>query len=126
MKVHLRIGLSILYVGGCICLAQYAHGQYPSKGIPPSQWLQSRQGYPDQPDVIAHAHISKGTHLACTQVEHHPKHENDGAGCMLRFADGDKQTLTFGQQSLAPLDGEVYLECAGDRPTSCTVWWWRD
>ena len=128
MKIYRWMVLSILFVSSCMCVGQtqYRRAEYPRKGIPRSQWLESHQGYPDQPDVIAHKHISKGTHLACAKIEHHPKLGDDGAACILRFENGDKQTLAFGLESDSPGDGEMYLECAGDKPTSCIVFWWRD
>jgi len=128
MRVYRWMVMSILSASCCGALAQanYRQAEYPRTGIPRSQSIESRQGYPNKPDVIAHKHIAKGTHLACSQVEHYPKHVDDGAACVLKFENGEKQTLGFGLESKVPADGEMYLECAGDKPTSCTVWWWRD
>ena len=123
MKLHLWIVLSILSLSSYMPGGQARPAEYPSKGVPRSQWLESRQGYPDQTDVIAHQRILKGSHIECAQVEHHPKRADDGAACVLKFENGDKQTLRFNQESEAPVDGEVYLECAGDKPTGCTAWW---
>ncbi|HEV7217456.1 MAG TPA: hypothetical protein VGN39_01185 [Terriglobales bacterium] len=91
------------------------------RGFPPESRLTSRQGYSGQEDVIDHKSVSKGTHLLCLQVEHHPKQTDDGAACFLRFQNGDKHTLKFGETMQANSDGEVYLECLGDKPTKCTA-----
>ena len=88
--------------------------------------IESRQGQPGQPDLISHKHVSKGAHLKCIQVEHNPKHADDGAACIVRFDGGDKKILTFGNTMRIPKDGEVYLECSGDRPTHCAVGIWLD
>jgi hypothetical protein len=128
VKFYLSVAVPIFSAGLCVCVgqSQYPQAEYPSSGVPRSQWLESHQGYSDRPDVIAHKRILKGSHLACTQLEHHPKHVNDGSACVLKFENGDKQTLPIQLETRAPADGEVYLECAGDKPTSCTIWWWRD
>jgi len=96
----------------------------PPYGFPPSSRVESRQGQPDQPDVIGHRHISKGNHLKCILVEHHPKHVDDGAACLVKFDDGDKFTLKSTESMRAPKDGEMSLECLGDRPVRCTVGTW--
>jgi hypothetical protein len=95
-----------------------------SNGFPPSARLVSRQGWPGEQDVIAHKHISKGTHFKCIQVEHHPKGKDDAAGCLLRFDQGGGQTLPYGKETEAAVDSDVYLECTGDKPTKCTVGLW--
>lgn len=91
------------------------------RGFPPDTRMESRQGYPGDSDVIAHKFVSKATNLMCIEVEHHPKQDDDGAACLLRFQDGTKQTVNFNETTQAPSDGEVYLECLGDKPTKCVV-----
>lgn len=86
--------------------------------------MQTQQGQPGQVDVIAHRHVAKNTHLKCIQAEHNSKRVADQAGCLLRFEDGDRHILSFGELIKATKDGEVYLECAGDRPTRCIIAVW--
>lgn len=102
-----------------ILLAFDALGQ--ANGFPPEKRMQSRQGYPGQADVVAHRLISKGTHLMCMQVESHPKQEDDGAACLVKFKDGSNRTLKFHDTIELKNSSEVSLECLGDKPTKCTV-----
>jgi hypothetical protein len=104
--------------------AQAQERESPPYGFPPESRLESHQGQPDEPDVIGHRHIAKDVHLKCIQVEHHPKQGDDGAACLLRFEGADKYTLKFGDSMRAPREGEMYLECLGDKPTRCTVGMW--
>jgi hypothetical protein len=102
-----------------ITLACIAFGQ--EYGFPPDKRIESRQGYPAAADVISHKFVSKGTHMMCMHVQSHPKEGDDGAACLLKFQDGSKKTLNFHETMQAASDGEVYLECLGDKPTKCTV-----
>jgi hypothetical protein len=125
-----RILYSALLLPLALCastfLAQQAQpdDDHPRYGFRPDMQIESRQGHPGKPDVIAHKHVSKGVRVKCIQVEHYPKQVDDGAACVVKFEDGSKQALTFGQVTKAPSDGEMYLECLGDRPTRCTVGVW--
>ena len=113
------------YIRPLVPVALFIGLAYPSgaqmHGFPPESCLDSQQGQPGKSDVIAHRAISKGTGLECIQVESHPKHRDDGAACLLRFADGTKKILRIREQTTATNDGEVYLECPGDKPTRCSV-----
>lgn len=95
--------------------------EYKKRGFPPDKRIESRQGYSANTDVIAHRFVPKGTNLMCIQVEHHPKQDDDGAACLLRFQEGSKQTVGFHETTQAPISGEVYLECLGDKPTKCVI-----
>ena len=95
-------------------------GASQTNGFPPDRRIKSHQGYPGQPDVIAHKFVSAGAHLRCIQIESHPK-QSDNAACLLKFQNGEKKTLAFNETMQANNDGEVYLECFGDKPTKCTV-----
>lgn len=86
--------------------------------------MESRQGQPGLPDIVAHRQVTKDTHLKCVKIEHNPKQAGDRPGCLLRFEDGDRRMLSFGEWFRSPKNGELYLECAGDRPTRCTVVLW--
>jgi hypothetical protein len=96
-------------------------GLFAQSLVPPKDRIESRQGYPGATDVIAHKVVSKDTHARCTQVEHHPKSDDDGAACLLRLANGGKFVLKFGQTKEIPVDGEIFLECLGDKPTKCSL-----
>ena len=102
-----------------ITLGSIAFGQ--QNGFPPDKRIESRQGYPAAADVISHKFVSKGTHMMCMHVQSHPKQGDDGAACLLKFQDGSKKTLDLHETMQAPSDGEVYLECLGDKPTKCAV-----
>jgi hypothetical protein len=96
----------------------------PPYGFPPNSRVESWQGRSDQPDIIGHRHIAKETHLKCINAEHHPKHPDDGGACLARFEGGEKYTLNVGESMRAPKDGELFLECLGDKPTRCVVGVW--
>ena len=119
MRVQFAALIPVFFVA-TTCLA----GQNPKYGFPPGSRIESQQGQDGEPGVIGHKRISKGTNLKCIQVQHHPKRTDDGAACLVRFENGDKQTLPAGQVTKAPEDGEVYLECLGDKPTRCAVGVW--
>ena len=120
MTTQFSLAISLLLLSSAVSLAW----PQQSNGFPPSTRIESRQGRPGEPDVISHQHGSKGTRLECIQVEHHPKHVDDGAACILKFEGGDKYSLKHGESMQAPKESEVYLECAGDKPTRCTVGVW--
>ena len=111
LTVLLLVGVSI------ICQGQ----RY---GFPPNSRLESSEGQPNQPDVIAHKFASKGTNFKCTLIESHPKRPEDDAACVLRFENGKKEIVGHGKSTQAEKDGEVYLECSGDKPTRCVVGLW--
>lgn len=108
-----------------LILAPAIFGQGEKNGFPPDSRMESRQGYPGQSDVVAHRFVSKGTHFECIQVEHHPKESEDRAACQLKFQDGTTRTLEFNETTQAAIDGEVYLECLGDKPTKCVAGLWE-
>jgi len=62
--------------------------------------------------------------LECIQVGYNPKQDSGTAACIVTFKNGIKVTLPHGRVSNAPTDGEVFLECAGGRPTRCTIGIW--
>jgi hypothetical protein len=85
-------------------------------------FLESRQGgWEDKPDGIDHKLASKGTTLVCYAAGSHPKDGDDGCACHLRFADGTEQTLKFKESIQVSKDGDVSLDCVGDKPTRCAV-----
>jgi len=96
----------------------------PPYGYPPDSRMESRFGQPDRADVIAHKHLSKGTHLKCIQVEHNPQRDEGEVACLVKFEEGDKYTLHFGESMKSSKDGEVYLECLGGKPSRCVVGTW--
>ncbi len=102
--------------------AQATNDDYDRRqGFPSESRIESSQGQPDTPDVISHKYVSKGTRMKCIQVEHHPKQEDDGAACVARLRAYANYTLKFGEVMRAPNDSELYVECAGDKPTRCTL-----
>ncbi len=103
-------------------VAQATDDDYDRRqGFPPESRIESSQGQPDTPDAISHKYVSKGTRMKCIQVEHRPKQEDDGAACVARFRGYANYTLKFGEVTRAPKDSELYVECAGDKPTRCTI-----
>jgi hypothetical protein len=110
---------------GSVFVATQTNDDYDSKrGFPPESRIESSQGQPDRPDVISHKYLSKGIRMKCIQVEHHPKQPDDGAACVAKFEGYAQYTLKFGEVMRAPKDSEVYVECAGDKPTRCTIGVW--
>ena len=106
-------------------LASYSSpAQGPPNGFPPSSRITSQKGQPGQDDIVGHKHVAKGARLKCLIVEHHPKHGDDGAACVLKFQEGEPKSIAFGEETVAPRDGEVHLTCAGDQPTRCVVGIW--
>jgi hypothetical protein len=114
----------------CTPMAFFGQSQtddHPKYGLPLAGRFSSRQGWPGKSDVIGHKHISKGAGIECSSAEYHPKPIAPTVGaCLVKFENGDKKTLASGQTTRAPIDGEVYLECLGDQPTSCEVGVWHD
>lgn len=84
--------------------------------------LESRQGHhPDGPDLIGRMTVSTGATLKCDLTEIYDETHNEQSACIIRYKDGTKYTLTFGQSMQSPKDGTVYLECGGDKPRRCKV-----
>jgi hypothetical protein len=63
-------------------------------------------------------------HLIGYAIE--PQGNDDGKACVLNFTDGNKRTLAFGESMQVLTDGEVNLECLGEKPTRCSVSVWQD
>jgi hypothetical protein len=104
--------------------AQDQSDQDPHKGFAPWMRMESRQGYPEQADVISHRHMAKDTHAKCIQVRYRPKLGDNSAACLLRYDSGDKYELKFDETMRFPKEGEVYLECLGNKPTRCAIGLW--
>lgn len=116
---------TIIFSGAVSSAWQAQQGESPRYGFPPESRLESRYGQHGQADVTAHKHVSKGTHLKCIMVEQNPQHDRGvEAACLLRFEGGDKYTLYNSESMKSPGDAEVYLECAGGKPSRCTVGTW--
>lgn len=96
----------------------------PLTGFPPPTRMESRQGYSGQADVISHRRILKDSHAKCIQVEDHPSSDEENSACLLRYDKGESYRLNFKKSIRFPRDGEVYLECLGDKPTRCVVGLW--
>lgn len=115
----------LMTVACSVFLVAQENDDYDSRrGFPPESRIESSQGRPNEPDMISNRHLSKGTRMKCIQVEHHPKQADDGAACVAKFEDYARYTLKFGETMRAPKDSEVYVECAGDKPTRCTIGVW--
>lgn len=98
-----------------------AAGQTKAK-LRPSSRIESREGnHPEGPDMIGHAKVSQGDTLMCMLVEVYDETHQSSTACMIRFGDGPRHTLAFGQSISAPQDSDAYLECAGDKPRRCMV-----
>lgn len=88
----------------------------------PTSFIETRQGnQPDSADVIGHGTVFKADTLQCTLAEVYDQSHSSSTACMIRFGDGPAQKLAFNESMPAPQDGEVYLECAGDKPRRCMV-----
>ena len=96
----------------------------PLTGFPPPTRMETRQGYPGQADVVSHRHTLKGSHAKCILVEDHPGQADENAACLLRYDTGDKHRLNFNDSIRFAKDGEIYLECLGNKPTRCVVGLW--
>jgi len=98
-----------------------AAGQTKPK-LKPSSRIESREGnHPEGPDMIGHAKVSQGDTLMCMLVELYDESHQSSTACVIRFGDGPRHTLAFGQSVSAPQDSDAYLECAGDKPRRCMV-----
>ena len=118
-------GLSMLLLAFLVSLVPLIaqdQEEDPLTGFPPGTRMESRQGYPGHADVISHRHILKDSHAKCIQVEDRPG--EGSSACLLRYDTGDKYRLNFAKSIRFPKDGEVYLECLGNKPTRCTIGLW--
>lgn len=112
---------SVFVLAILLAMVALASGQEVNRrGFPPDKEIESREGYPERADLIAHKHVAKGTHMQCLSVQSHPKHGDDGQACLIKV-DGHTQRLNFHETTQMAADGEVYLECLGDRPTKCVL-----
>ncbi|HEV2467809.1 MAG TPA: hypothetical protein VGS78_01340 [Candidatus Sulfotelmatobacter sp.] len=126
MKSRWGVALAALAVMGisCVVVAQ-ENDEYDSRrGFPPESRIESSQGQPNKSGIVSHKYVTKGTRMKCIQVEHNPKHADDSAACVAKFKGYASYTLKFGEVMRAPKDSEVYLECAGEKPTHCTIGVW--
>ena len=96
----------------------------PHTGFPPSMRMESRQGFTGQADVISHRHVVKDIHAKCISVQYNPDQASESAACLLRYDTGEKYRLNFKKSMRFPMDGEVYLECLGNKPTRCAIGLW--
>ena len=96
----------------------------PHTGFPPSTRMESRQGFPGQSDVVSHRRVAKDGHAKCISVRYNPEQPGETAACLLRYDTGEKYRLDFKKSMRFAKDGEVYLECLGNKPTSCVVGLW--
>jgi len=71
--------------------------------------------------MIGHGKVFQGDTLMCMQVEVYDESHQSSTACMIRFGNGQKQTLAFKESMPVPQDSEAYLECAGDKPRRCKV-----
>jgi hypothetical protein len=118
LKTRLYISIPFLVLYGAASVA----GQTDSKPVPRTSFLESRQGnHPYGPDVIDHTSVSKGATLHCDMVEVYDETHKASTACVIRIGGGDKYTLTFGQVMRSPQEGELYLECLGDKPRRCRL-----
>ena len=126
MNPRLEFAATVLaLVGASVFLvAQVNDANDNPKGFSPESRIESSQGQASEADVIGNKYLSKGTRMKCIQVEHHPKQADDGTACVARFEGYARYTLKFGETMRAPRDSDVYVECAGDKPTRCTIGVW--
>jgi len=88
--------------------------------------MQSRQGYPDQPDVISHRRVAKNTKVTCIRVQYNPvQGADETAACLIRF-EGEKRRLKYNETIRLAKNADLYLECLGGRPTECDAGLWLD
>jgi hypothetical protein len=118
--------LSLTLLVGLVPLIAQDEEEDPHTGFPPSTRMESRQGYPDHADVNSHRHMVKDAHAKCISVQDHPGQAGEGenAACLLRYDTGEKYRLNFKKSIRFPKDGEVYLECLGNKPTRCVIGLW--
>jgi hypothetical protein len=116
LKTRLCVLISFLVLCGTASVA----GQADTKPVPRASFLESRQGHhPYGPDLIDHAAVSKDATLHCDLVEVYDDTHKASTACIIKFGDGEKYALTFGQVMRSPQEGELYLECLGDKPRRC-------
>jgi hypothetical protein len=116
--------LSLALLASLVPLVAQDQEEDPHTGFPPSTRMESRQGYPGHADVISHRHIAKDTHAKCISVQYNPDQAGESAACLLRYDTGEKYRLNFKQSIQFVKDGEVYLECLGNKPTRCVIGLW--
>jgi hypothetical protein len=116
--------VSLTILVGVVQLIAQDQEDDPRTGFPPSTRMETRQGYPDRADIISHRHIAKDTHAKCIQVEDHPGQGTESAACVLRYDTGEKYRLEFYKSMRFAKDGEVYLDCSGNKPVRCVVGLW--
>jgi len=117
--------LSLTLLASLVSLIAQDQEEDPLTGFPAPTRMESRQGYPGQADVVSHRRIVKDAHAKCIQVEYNPGDAGDeSAACLLRYDTGEKYRLNFKKSIRFPKDGEVYLECLGNKPTRCVIGLW--
>jgi len=96
--------------------------QDDSKTIQPTFRIETRQGnYHGNSDVTGHGPVSKGDSLKCVLVGVYDETHSSSTSCVLRFAKHGDYTLAGGKSLQSPEQGELYLECSGDKPRRCIV-----
>jgi hypothetical protein len=84
--------------------------------------IETRQGtYLGGSDVMGHGSVSKADSLKCMLVEVVDETHTSSTSCVLRFAKHGNYTLAGGQSLQSPVQGELHLECSGDKPRRCIV-----
>lgn len=63
--------------------------------------------------MIGHAIVSKGEILKCSLVEVYDETHQSHTACIVRFANGDKHTLAFGQSITSPEMAKFPSSAAG-------------
>jgi len=114
MKLHLPLLI--------LCLAASVSAQDEPKPVHRTSFIHSRQGnYPDGPDEIAHASVSKDDTLMCMLVGVYDETHKASTACVVKFKDGGQRTLAFKEFMRVPTDGEMSLECSGQAPRHCVI-----
>jgi hypothetical protein len=99
-----------------------AAGQGDSKTDQRTFLIETRQGnYPGGPEVTGHRPVSKGDSLKCVLVAVYDEAHSSSTSCVLKLAKHGDYTLAGGQSMQSPAQGELYLECSGDKPRRCIV-----
>jgi hypothetical protein len=71
--------------------------------------------------MIGRANVSQEDVLMCMLVEVYDETHKASTACVLKFEDGTKRTLNFGEFMQPPGDGEFSLECRGRVPRRCMI-----
>jgi len=116
LKAYFSMPIALLVVCGGAFLA----GQDEAKPPRHTSLIESRQGhYPSGPDVIGHAPVLKGDTVRCVLVGVYDETHSSSTSCVLKLANHGEYTLAQGQSMQSPEQGELFLECSGDKPRRC-------